>query len=248
MTGNDGLTPTLMARRLIRAGGRTALATIGRADGAPYASLVMAACDHDASPLLLMSALAEHAANVAHDGRVSLLYDGTAGLASPLTGARVSVQGRLGKTDAPRHRSRYLARHPEAAQYADFGDFSFYRLSVERAHLVAGFGRIDWIGAADLLYRPQGDDTIDWEDGVVAHMNADHGDAIDLYARYLLGAEGGGWRMTGCDPEGADLQRNGEYLRLAFDLPADTPQAVREAFVAMAQKARAAAPGSNETA
>jgi len=81
-----------LARRLIRRQGHAALATT--LDGAPYASLVALACDHDASPLLLLSDLAQHSRNIAFDPRVSLLIDGTADLPEPLYGPRLTLLGR----------------------------------------------------------------------------------------------------------------------------------------------------------
>ena len=40
------------------------------------------------------------------------------------------------------------------------------------------------------------------EGGVVAHMNADHRDAMALYARFYGGAEEGEWLCAGVDPRG----------------------------------------------
>ena len=48
---------------------------------------------------------------------------------------------------------RFLARHPDAGMYAGFKDFAFYRVAVERAHLVAGFGKIDGRECAVWLIR-----------------------------------------------------------------------------------------------
>ena len=42
---------------------------------------------------------------------------------------------------------------------------------------------------------------------IIAHMNADHAEAVRLYATNLLGARDGEWRCVGCDPEGLELQR-----------------------------------------
>ena len=143
--------PARLARRLLRTVESASLATIERDGGGPYASLVLVAADEDGSPILLLSDLAEHSRNLAADDRASLMIDGTAGLEDRLTGPRLTVLGRVIASDAPRHRGRFLARHPGAAQYADFGDFRFYRVAVERAHLVAGFGRVHAISADDLL-------------------------------------------------------------------------------------------------
>ena len=77
-------------------------------------------------------------------------------------------------------------------------------MEIERAHLVAGFGRIVDLAAEDILTDLAGAEAlIEAEAGAVAHMNADHADALRLYATKLLGAPDGDWRCTGCDPEGS---------------------------------------------
>src|SRR4051794_35315755 len=91
----------------------------------PYVSLVLVAVDHDLSPILLLSDLAEHTRAIIADPRVSLLFDGTAGLVQPLTGARVSLLGQIAETHDDRLKRRFLRRHPDAALYAGFKDFRF---------------------------------------------------------------------------------------------------------------------------
>ena len=146
-------------RELIRSRDRAALATaLPGPDAAqpawPYASLVLVAVDHDLSPILLMSDLAEHSKAIAQDPRVSLLFDGTGGLAQPLTGPRVTLLGRAAKTGDERLKKRFLRHHPDAEMYAGFGDFNFYKVSLERAHLVGGFGKIRRIEPGELLALP----------------------------------------------------------------------------------------------
>jgi hypothetical protein len=137
------------ARALLRGSQRASLATL--LDGAPYASLVLVAEDEDAAPILLLSDLAEHAKNLKRDARASLLIDGTAGLAEPLAGPRITLLGTIGRSGEPRLKTLFLARHPGAATYINFKDFACYRMEVARAHLVEGFGRIDWILGQDFL-------------------------------------------------------------------------------------------------
>jgi len=141
--------PAATVRRLMREADRATLATA--AAGWPFASLVLAALDDVGEPLLLLSDLAEHAKNIKSEPRVSLLYDGTAGLDDPLTGPRVTVLGRARETTDTVRLDRFLARHPAAKLYAGFKDFRLYRIAVERAHLVAGFGKIHWVEAAELI-------------------------------------------------------------------------------------------------
>ncbi len=224
----------------MRGADRATLATRMRdGDGAPYASLVLIATAHDATPILLISELAEHTQNLHDDARVSLLFDGTAGLDDPLTGPRVTIQGQVRKSDDVWLRARFLARHPSAANYADFGDFGFYTVAVERAHLIAGFGRIDWISAGDLLFDAATDGVLaSHEADIVANMNADHRDALDLYAKNLLRRGGAGWKMSGLDPEGIDLNNGNEIVRLEFEAPVRTAEAARAALVEFARRAR----------
>jgi putative heme iron utilization protein len=229
-----------LARRLIRACDRAALGTVGTGGG-PYTSLVLTACNAAGAPLLLMSDLAEHSKNIAADARVSLLFEQSAGADAPLETARLSVIGRAAPTDAPAARERYLRRHPDAVQYADFGDFRFYQVTVARAHLVAGFGLISWIEADALLPDQAATELAAAETDIIEHMNGDHRDALDLYATRLLGHGGDGWTMTGIDPDGLDLRRGGGTARLDFDAPVTTPADARTMLAKLAETARAAA-------
>lgn len=225
-----------LVRGLDRASLATALPVEG--DNWPYASLVLVTVDHDLSPIMLLSDLAEHTKAIAADDRVSLLFDGTHGLDQPLTGPRVTLVGRASRTDDARLGRRFLSHHPDAGMYAGFKDFHFYRVVVERAHLVAGFGKIRWLSAAELGGVPA-DGLADAEQGIVSHMNEDHGDAVQLYAGKLLGLGGNDWRMTGIDAEGIDLRQRGQVSRLAFEVPLGAASEARKVLVALVGKARA---------
>lgn len=145
------------ARALVANAGTAALATMSARGGGPFASLVTVAADRTGSPILLLSKLAVHTANIAADNRASLMFadDGAPDPdADPLVRSRVTLTGRIDQDDARHTRERFLERHPEAEHYADFSDFAFYRMTVETAHLVAGFGRIVDIPAERLIVAP----------------------------------------------------------------------------------------------
>jgi putative heme iron utilization protein len=230
--------PAQLARRLLRGLDRASLAT--SYEGWPYASLVIYATAPDGAPLLLLSNLARHTQNIAKEPRVSLLLDGTVGLEVPLTGPRVSLLARAERVGDETLLARFRRRHPSADDYAGFGDFNLYRLVVERAHLVAGFGRISWVEAAALL--PSGLDALAAiEEDVLAHMNEDHSEAIRLFAQRLCGQEGEGWRMTGIDAEGCDLRAGGRVARLDFAAPLGDAASVRTELARLARLARSPA-------
>ena len=228
-----------LARGLLRRADRAVMATRLGPEGWPYASLVLLAVDHDAAPILLLSDLAEHSRALAADPRLSLLIDGTAGHDDPLTGARLTLLGTAERTTAAGRAGRFLSRHESARLYAGFGDFHFYRIAVSRAHLVAGFGRIHWLegdavgfdaGAAAAL--------VEHEVDILAHMNADHGAAVELMATRLAGGSGTGWRMSGIDPEGCDFARPGTTARIDFASPIDGPERARAELVRLTRLAR----------
>jgi len=230
----------MTARALMRSCDRASLATAMVEGGWPFASLVAVACDHAGAPLVMISDLAEHAKNLkAARGRCALLFDGTAGHQNPLAGPRVTVLGRLLAEDDERLLARFVARHPDADTYAGFGDFHLYRMNVDRAYLVAGFGLIRWIETAELLFDVTGMARLAAaETDIVGHMNDEHRDAVQAYARLLLGLEGSDWRMTGIDPEGIDLRADGQIARIAFDEPVHDPEEARNTLVQLVKKAR----------
>ena len=238
MRAADDFNPSRTAKRLLREAGKGALATL-LPGGAPYASLVTIACAMDGAPILLLSRLARHTANLATDLRVSLLLE--EGVArDPLAGARVSLSGTLSRTEDPAARRRFIARHPSAEAYAGFSDFGFWRMEMSGAHLVAGFGRIADLRKDDLLTDIGGAEALAAaEEGALAHMNEDHRDAVALYATKLLGDEAGNWRVVSLDPEGCDLMQGEQARRLEFPRRVTDTGALREVLVRLAQKARA---------
>jgi hypothetical protein len=225
-----------LARGLMRGCERAALATSYR--GAPYVSLTLVATDFDASPLLLLSDLAQHSRNIAFDPRVSLLFDGTEGHSDRLDGPRLTLLGQAEAEADPRFLSRFSARHPSSGAYAGFADFRIYRIAVERGHLVAGFGRIEWIDGADLRLAVDSAALAEAEPAILAELNQGHTAAIDRSVQKLHGRAEAGWRVTGIDPEGIDLRSAGDTGRLDFPAMAPTPEMARAAFDELAKKAR----------
>ena len=194
---------------------------------------------------MLLSDLAQHTKNILADPRVALLFEDSSEHPDPLAGPRLTLLGRAEPCDEPRAANRFAARHPASADYAGFADFRLYQVAIERGHLVAGFGRIAWIEAAELRFQGMASALAGAEAEIVAQMNEGRADAIALYAKHLLGRAGGRWRLTGIDPEGVDLRQpidaGGETARLDFAKPVLTPAAAWRALAALAKKARDAA-------
>jgi putative heme iron utilization protein len=235
---------TLVARA--RSG---ALATLARDPvGVPYASLVVLAADDRGRPLLLLSKLAEHTQNLLERSEASILVtepvpDG----ASPLALGRVTLLGACVPVPAAERdaaRATFLAVQPDATVYADFHDFSFYRLEVSALRWVGGFGRMTWVKAEEYA-AAEPDPFVASSPDILAHMNGDHGDALLAYARSLAGiANAQHAAMTAVDRYGFDLDvttpEGTRAARLAFDAPASTSDEIRRGMVALAKRARSA--------
>jgi putative heme iron utilization protein len=212
--------PVAAARRILREARTGGLATL-LTDGAPFASLVTVATDPSGAPLLLLSSLAVHTANLMADPRASLLLEGLR-VGDPLQGGRISVNGTLRRLthgmDALARR-RFLARQPEAGLYAGFKDFDFWQMAPERAHLVAGFGRIVQIPAKDLLIdRRAAEWLVTAEERLVADLAG-----TPALAKLFGTLDGDGWRLVGLDADGLDFGHDGamglELHRIPFPRP-----------------------------
>jgi putative heme iron utilization protein len=154
--------------------------------------------------------------------------------------ARLTLGGRIARSDDPADRARYLRRHPKAELYAGLADFRIMVGAVADAHIVGGFARARGLKVADVIIDVSGTAALaEAEDGIVAHMNEDHAEAVGLYATRLLAQPQAAWRMTGIDPEGCDLRAENRTARLVFERRIANAGEAREALVALAKKARA---------
>lgn len=222
------------ARRLLRRARIGTLATVNREGGYPYASLANVATDAAGAPILLISRLAWHTQNLLADGRASLLVAEPAAEGDALTGARATFIGTMAEVKDEQVRRRYLARHPEAAFYAGFGDFGFWRLDVNAVHAIAGFGRIETLTQDEVF--PSTVEMAGLEESAIAHMNADHAAALQRYAAKCGGAAGN-WKAAAIDSDGLDLCDGERSLRLEFREPVYTGPALRTMLADLAKTA-----------
>lgn len=218
------------ARCLLRAANSATLAT--QSDGQPFASLVTHAMAPDGSLLLWLSTLSQHTRQLLREPRCALMAQGTAAEANPQTAPRVTVTGSAERIEDAALKARWLARHPYAALYASFGDFSLWRIQPEGGLLVGGFAAAHRLRAADL--RPDTVALAAAEPDIMAHVNADHADTLAL-----LADRPGAWRMIAVDGDGFDMAAGEVVLRHAFPAPVADAEGVRRALILAARARRA---------
>lgn len=227
-----------LAKALVRSARYAALATLDPLDGSPSVSRVSVATAMDGSPIFLMSRLSSHCTNLMADARCSLLV-GEPGKGDPLAHPRMTLIGRAAQMpSAPERtyaRNRYLRRHPKAALYADFPDFSFWRFATARASLNGGFGKAYAMTTDDIVTPLQAINALsELEESAIVHMNTDHVSAIERYA-VRAGEEPIGWSISTLDPEGFDLTSGDRVARLWFDKPLASAAELRSALVSLAK-------------
>lgn len=222
--------PAWQARRLLRAARGACLAT--SAKGQPFASLVTPGIMPDGSLLLLLSRLAEHTRHLMADPRCSVMAGGVAETANPQTTPRITVTGVAEVVEDAAMKARYLAIHPYAELYAGFGDFATWRIVPQAGVLVGGFARAFRLKGADLGPNPAARDAVlAAEEGVLAHMNQDHAEALAAIA-------GAPARMVTCDVDGFDVAIGEGTRRVAWAAPVVGPDDVRRELVRLAKEAR----------
>ncbi|MEL6411077.1 MAG: DUF2470 domain-containing protein [Pseudomonadota bacterium] len=227
------------AKTLIRTERYGALASLDPDSGTPMSSRVLTATDQRGAPIILISQLSAHFAAIEADARCSVML-GQAGQGDPMAHPRITLVARaerLQDQERETARARFLFRHPQAAIYADFTDFAFWRLMPLRASFNGGFAKAYEMTAEHVLCDADAG-LSEMEQGAVEHMNDDHLDAIANYAEELLGLSKGDWRMASFDPEGMDLIDGDRVARLWFEPPLKSANELRPRLVELARVKR----------
>ena len=182
-----------LARKLVRGARFGAIGVLEPQTGFPFASRVLTGTDTDGVPVILVSRLSVHTEALLADPRASILF-GEPGKGDPLAHPRVTLRCAANRVardsdDHARIRTRFIARHPKAQLYADFPDFAFFRMEPHSASLNGGFGKAFVLEAADFIIdSPARAELAELEPGGIAHMNADHADAIASFPQASLSA------------------------------------------------------------
>lgn len=220
-------------------------------DGGPWASVVSYACLDDGTPVLCVSDMAEHGRNLKRDPRASLAVaepgdPGSPGQPDdPSDSARATVAGavELPEGDAlEQARAAFVAAVPAASGYSTWDDFRIWCLRVERVRWVGGFARMGSAAGADYA-SAELDPVVHSAAGAIAHLNADHADALLAMARALGGQPAATEaQCIRIDRYGLDLQiatpDGRTEARVEFAEPVVAPDGLRAATVELAQRAR----------
>jgi heme iron utilization protein len=222
-------------------------------EGAPFGSFVDYVLDDAGNPILLMNDMSMHTINVNSSPIVTLFTQ--LGRQEGQDVSRCSVTGTLSKLlrtdpDMDSIRMRYSITHVYADQVMDSPKFAFYRLTPSYIYFVGGFGVLaKWVepheyhaAAPDILAKDAA--------AIVARMNREHGDDLQLVAVHLLNVTSPIEivRMTSVDRLGLDIRvtsvqgsrRNKlqtDEFRIGFRIPVQSVEDAKSEVLKVFQEA-----------
>jgi hypothetical protein len=212
--------------------------------GFPFGSLMPFALDPAGRPIFLISNMAMHTRNLKSDSRCSLFVAQASDDGDLLGAERATLIGHAEPVpgrDAVSVRETYLAHHENSRYWVDFTDFSFFRLQPVDLYYVGGFGVMGWVEAGD-YNRAAPDPLAEVAPGILAHMNADHVDAMIMLARSYAHMEAAEATMTSVDRLGFSLRlktKDGiKGVRINFLREVTTAEETRKMLVEMVQQAK----------
>jgi putative heme iron utilization protein len=225
------------ARTLVSVGRIGSLSTHSRKfAGFPFGSVMPYAADELGRPVLFVSSMAMHTQNLHQDARASLLVTQPEASGDPLGAARVSLLGVTEPVAAEEVRDLYLSRYENAKYWQEYSDFAYHRLEVSSVYFIGGFGVMGWV-AAEEYSSARPDPLAETAQEIIAHMNADHADALLSIARRSTGEVATEASMTAVDRLGFHVRlKTGDGVhgrRVAFPRAVRNKEEARAAFVEM---------------
>lgn len=205
-----------------------------KVSGYPLGSVTPYVLDGDGNPVILISDIAQHTANLNQDPRCSLtVVEGEHG--DIQAHGRVCVMADaepLSEHGVSAVAARYLRFYPEAETYFTAHDFRFWRLLAVKIRYIGGFGRIHWLEPDDMLKPNPFSGAA--ETAACVHMNEDHGEALQRYCEFAGIACGDNTPiMVGVDSEALYLRLGLEVHRLAFRRSVLSNEGLRAETIAM---------------
>ncbi|MFT5048938.1 MAG: putative heme iron utilization protein [Chlamydiales bacterium] len=230
--------PLSLARTLLRGTESGILSTLSvELDGYPFGSVTPFVTSDCGKPVIYVSDIAQHTANMDADSKVCLSVQ-QSGAGNQQELGRVTLIGdarRVPDDSVEAIQERYYTFFPQARHYGQAHAFSFYWIEPVRVRYIRGFGQIFWIEKGD--WNSAAPDWHAQEAGMIEHMNQDHADAMGRIVQHQSGTETGEVLMLSIDTNGCHMRADGQVHYLAFEQPCLTATEVREALVAMAKAA-----------
>ena len=180
------------ARLLVRHSTVGVVSTLSKnLQGYPFGSVTPFISDSDGTLYMYISDIAQHARNLYHDSRMSVVVFDHKGSGDQNESGRVTLVGDaqiVTSTDKQQAMlARYVLRFPEAKSYVQAHDFNMWQVDIKRVRYIGGFGKIFWLEKEEWRSAANPWDKVA-EDRMINHMKEDHQDGMMLIWCQHVGA------------------------------------------------------------
>ena len=206
----------LHAAKLLREANEGVLSTISKKfDGYPFGSFTTFTTDRDRSIIIYASDLAQHTKNLKNDSKASLTIYNLNKKGDQQDSQRLTLLGDLKLADNQDDcKKRFSLFLPHSVNYHTMHDFSFYKLEINQARWIGGFGQIAWLKTANWIkHSPK---WLEREDSIIDHMNEDHSNSIVSTLNAQLDIKDPEAKMVALNIDGYYVLTNGEIKFLTF--------------------------------
>lgn len=227
------------ARTLVREMHSGVLSTVSLSvKGFPFGSVTPYLMTEDGDLVIYASDIAQHSRNMKADKHVSVcVHDGRQD--DSQASARVTILA-FAEADSVDEalQAQYLALFPQAKKYVEAHDFRFYLLRTQRVRYIGGFGEIYWFDQDE--WKSHTHTMASQAQGVIEHMNDDHGDAlIDILQYYAdISPLADSVKMLSCFAEGFHVDVDNTTIFIPFLNGISNDYDVRKAMVDLTKTSR----------
>ena len=202
---------------LLRESNEGVLSTMSKKfEGYPFGSFTTFTTDRNRTVIIYASGLAQHTKNLLHNSKASLTIYNLKKNGDQQDSQRLTLLGDLVlAADQDDCKERFSLFLPHSVNYHKMHDFSFYKLLINQARWIGGFGQIAWLKPEQWV-----DSEPKWlerEKSIINHMNDDHSNSIISTLHAQLGIKDSKAEMVAINTDGYYVKSNNELMFIKFD-------------------------------
>ena len=201
---------------LLRESNEGVLSTISKKfEGYPFGSFTTFTTDRNRTVIIYASGLAQHTKNLVQNSKASLTIYNLKKNGDQQDSQRLTLLGDLVLADNQDDcKERFSLFLPHSVNYHKMHDFSFYKLLINQARWIGGFGQIAWLKPEQWV-----DSEPKWlerEKSIINHMNDDHSNSIISTLHAQLGIKDSKAEMVAINTDGYYVRSNNELMFIKF--------------------------------
>lgn len=201
---------------LLRESNEGVLSTISKKfEGYPFGSFTTFTTDRNRTVIIYASELAQHTKNLVQNSKASLTIYNLKKNGDQQDSQRLTLLGDLVLADNQDDcKERFSLFLPHSVNYHKMHDFSFYKLLINQARWIGGFGQIAWLKPEH--WKDSKPKWLEREESIINHMNDDHSNSIISTLHAQIGVKDPKAEMVAINTDGYYVKSNNELMFIKF--------------------------------